>query len=133
MTRTRRAAVVLGLVAGVVGIAGCAAAPMERAARPLPAGGQAVTIEMVRFTFAPDVVTLQAGVPIAITAASHSRIPHNLTILSPEGQVLKRVDIAAEQTVAFDVTLPRPGRYVFYCDKFLHRRPFGMAGAFVAR
>ena len=45
----------------------------------------------------------------------------------------KRGDIAAAQTVAFDVTLPRPGRCVFYCDKFLHRRPFGMAGAFVAR
>ena len=80
------------------------------------AGGEAVTIEMVRFTFAPDVVTLQAGVPMAITAVSHSRIPHNLTILSPEGQALKRVDIAAEQTVAFDVTLPRPGCYVFYCE-----------------
>lgn len=117
----------------LLGVAGCATAHVERAAQPVPAGGQAVAIEMVRFTFSPDVVTLQAGVPITITAASNSRIPHNITILSPEGQALKSVDIPAKQTAVFEVTLPRPGRYVFYCAKFLHRRPFGMEGVLVAQ
>ena len=121
------------LLVSVLAVAGCATVPVERAAQPLPAGGQGITIEMSGFTFRPDLVTLQAGLPIAITTVSRSRIPHNITVLSPEGQVLKSVDVPAEQTAAFDLTLPRPGRYVFYCATFLHRRPFGMEGALVAK
>jgi hypothetical protein len=56
-----------------------------------------------------------------------------LTILSPEGRVLESVDIPAKERAAVEVALPRPGRYVFYCGKFLHRWPFGMEGVFVAR
>jgi plastocyanin len=117
----------------LLGAAGCATAAVERAAQPLAAGGQAVTVETIRFTFLPDVVTLKAGEPITITAVSKSRIPHNITILSLEGQVLKDVDIGRNRTEVFQVTLPAPGRYVFYCANFLHRRPFGMEGALVAR
>ena len=64
---------------------------------------------------------------------SNSRIPHNITILAPDGRVMKSVDIPACQTVAFQTTLPSPGRYAFYCAKPLHRRPFGMEGILVAQ
>ncbi len=114
-------------------LAGCATAPVERSAQPLPGGGQTVTIEMVRFTFLPDVVTLRAGIPAKIIAVSNSGIPHNITILSPEGGTLKTADIAARDTATFEATLPKPGRYVFYCDKFLHRWPFRMEGTLVAQ
>ncbi len=121
------------LLVVLLGVAGCATAPVERAAQPLPGGGQEIKIEMVRFTFSPDVITLGAGVPVTVTAVSNSRIPHNITILSLEGQALKSVDVPARQTVAFEVTLPQKGRYVFYCAKFLHRRPFGMEGTLIAQ
>lgn len=114
-------------------LAGCATAPVERAAQPLPEGAQTVTIEMVRFTFLPDAVTLRAGIPAKISAVSNSGIPHNITILFPEGGTLKTVDIAARGTATFEATLPKPGRYVFYCDKLLHRWPFRMEGTFVAQ
>ena len=117
----------------ILGMAGCASAPVERAAQPLPGGRQAVTIGMVRFTFEPEVVTLRAGVPVTITATSSSRIPHNITVLSLDGRPLKSVDIPAEGTETFEVTLPTPGRYVFYCDKLLHRWPFRMEGVLVAQ
>lgn len=123
----------IGLLLALLGIAGCATAPMERVATQLSPNGQVVTIEMVRFTFHPDLITLRAGVPLAVAAVSNSRIPHNITILSPDGQVMKRVEIPANQTVAFDVSLPRPGRYAFYCDKAFHRWPFGMEGTLVAQ
>jgi plastocyanin len=45
---------------------------------------------------------------------------------------LKSVDIPARGTETFEVTLPTPGRYGFYCDKFLHRWPFRMEGSLVA-
>lgn len=109
-------------------LAGCATAPVERAVQPLPEGGQTVTIEMVRFTFLPDVITLRAGIPAKITAVSNSGIPHNITILSPGGGTLKTVDIAARGTAILEATQPKPGRYIFYCDKLLHRWPFAMKG-----
>lgn len=119
------------LVTLLVSLVGCAGAPVERAAQPLPAGGQAIRIEASGFTFRPDVVTARAGMPLAITAVSESRIPHDITILALDGSILKRVDVPPKQTVAFDVMLNAPGRYVFYCSKFLHRRPFGMDGVLV--
>jgi len=96
-------------------------------------GGQTVTIEMSGFNFIPNVTTLQAGVPVTITAVSKSRIPHNITILSLDGRELKSVNIKPQETVTFDATVPAPGRYVFYCDVFLHRWPFGMEGTLEAR
>jgi plastocyanin len=88
---------------------------------------------MSGFTFAPNVITLLAGAPLTITAVSKSRIPHNITILSLEGQPLRSVDIKAGQTVTFEVTIVHAGRYVFYCDLLLHRWPFGMEGTLIAK
>lgn len=113
-------------------LAGCAGARTEQAAEPVPTGGQRITIVMSGFSFRPDVVTLRASVPTIVSAVSDSRIPHNITILSLDGQTLKSVDVPARQITAFEIALPGPGRYVFYCDKFLHRA-LGMEGTFVAR
>lgn len=120
------------VLAFLLGMAGCATARVEGVAQRLPAGGQGVTIEVASFTFRPNAITLQARMPVTITAVSDSGIGHNLTILSPAGQVLKSVDIPASQTVGFEVTVPEPGRYVFYCDRVLHR-PLGMEGVLVVR
>ncbi|MGH7326596.1 MAG: cupredoxin domain-containing protein [Candidatus Rokuibacteriota bacterium] len=114
-------------------LAGCASAPVARAAQRGPTGGQAMTIEMSGFNFIPNVIILQAGVPVTITAVSRSRIPHNITILALDGREVKSVNIKARETVTFDATVPVAGRYVFYCDVFLHRWPFGMEGTLVAK
>lgn len=45
----------------------------------------------------------------------------------------KLVDIPAKGTEILKVTLREPGSYVFYCDKFLHRWPFGTEGMLVVR
>ncbi len=114
-------------------VAGCAGAPVERAAQPLPAGGQAIRVELSGFSFRPDAIAIKAAAPLTITAASDSRIPHDITILALDGSIVKRVDVPPKQTVGFDVLLATPGRYAFYCSKFLHRRPFGMEGVLVVQ
>lgn len=121
------------LAATVLALSGCATASVEGVATRLPTGVQTATIEMSGFTFSPNVLKLDAGSTVTITAVSKSRIPHNITVLSPDEGVLHGVDIGRNQTVAFQLTLPKPGRYVFYCDVFLHRRPFGMEGVLVAQ
>ena len=117
----------------LLAVAGCAGAPVERSAQPFPAGDQGIRIELSGFSFRPDLITIKAGSPLTITAASDSRIPHDITVLALDGSIVKRVDVPPKQTVAFEVMLGTPGRYVFYCSKFLHRRPFGMDGILVVQ
>jgi plastocyanin len=118
----------------VVGLAGCAAARVEGMAQPSPAGGYALRLELDNFAFRPNVVTVPVSTLITVTAVNGSRIKHNVTVLW-EGevlkQVLKSVDVPAGETVSFDLALPVPARYAFYCDVFLHR-PLGMKGVLVA-
>lgn len=113
-------------------MAGCAGPRVEATARPLPTGRYGVTMELVNFAFRPNVVTVEAGRSITITAVSKSIAPHNVTIISPEGEVFADVNVPKRETRTFDITLPRPGAYELYCDVWLHR-PFGMEGVFVAK
>ena len=116
----------------VLGLAGCAAARIEATAQPLPGGAQGLTLELSNFLFRPNVVTVETGQRITVTAVSRSIAKHNVTIISPEGEVFADVDVPKRETRTFDVTLPRPGTYELYCDVGLHR-PLGMEGVLVAK
>lgn len=111
--------------------AGCATVRVEGVAERLPEGGQGITIEVSSFSFRPNVVSVKAGVTLTVTAVSRSSTKHNITIVTPDGETLESFDIFAGETVPFKTTLARPGRYTFYCDRFLHR-PLGMEGVLVA-
>lgn len=116
----------------VVGLTGCASARVEGVAQPLPDGRHGLTMELVNFAFRPNVVAADAGRPITITAVSMSIAKHNVTIVSPDGEVLANVDVPARETRSFEVSFPRPGTYELYCDVWLHT-PLGMKGRFLAQ
>ena len=71
MRRARRTTLVTWLLT-MIGYTG---ALVERSAQALPVGGQEIRIELSGFAFRPGVVTVRASVPLAIMAASESRIP----------------------------------------------------------
>lgn len=104
------------MVVSILGLAGCGAARVEGIAQPLPAGRYGVTMELVNFAFRPNVVTVEAGRPITITAVSTSIAKHNVTIISTDGELLADVDVPSRQTQTFEVTLRQPGTYELYCD-----------------
>ena len=97
------------LAATVLALSGCATASVEGVATRLPTGVQTATIEMSDFTFSPNVLKLDAGSTVTITAVSKSRIPHNITVLSPDEGVLHGVDIGRSQTVAFQTDPAQAG------------------------
>ncbi len=119
------------LVSGWVA-AGCARTPARegRAAGPAPGMNQ-VEIEAESFGFIPDRIRVKAGATLKIRVRNTSFIGHNLTILSPDGKVVKAVDLESGKPVEFSVRFPRKGVYTIYCDRFLHRT-FGMKGAIEA-
>jgi plastocyanin len=116
----------------VLGLAGCAAARIEGAAQPLPAGGYGVTLDLVNFAFRPNVITVEAGRPVTIAAVSTSIARRNVTIISFEGELLADVDVPSRQTRTFEATFREPGTYELYCDVGMHRS-LGMEGVFVGR
>lgn len=116
----------------VIALAGCAAGQIEGSARPLPDGTQGVTLELSNFAFRPNLVRVEAGQRITVTALSRSISRHNVTVVSAEGELLADVDVPSRETRTFNLTAPRSGTYEVYCDVGLHR-PFGMEGLFIAR
>ncbi len=116
----------------VLGLAGCATAQSAQTAEKPPSGGQAINLEVVSYAFRPNVIEVTAGSPFTLVAHNTSGATHNITILSQSNEQLKHVEVPAGQTVTFEVTLPAPGRYVFYCSRFMHRT-FGMEGTIVAK
>jgi plastocyanin len=120
------------LILIVLGLAGCATAPSVQTVERLPSGGQGINLEVVSYAFRPNLIEVTAGSPFKLVAHNSSGVTHNITILSQSNEPLKSVDVPAGQTVTLEVTLPAPGRYVFYCNKFMHRT-FGMEGTFVAK
>jgi plastocyanin len=116
----------------VLGLAGCATVQSVQMSEKLPSGGKAINVEIVSFSFRPNMIEVPAGSPFTLSAHNTSGVTHNITILSQSNEPLKQVDVPAGQTVTLEVTLPAPGRYVFYCNKFMHRT-FGMEGTFVAK
>ncbi len=125
----RRAALLMVIV---LGLAGGATAQTVQTPEKLPSGGQAINVEVVSYAFRPNVIEVTAGSPFTLVAHNTSGATHNITILSQSKETLKQVEVPAGQTVTFEVTLPAPGRYVFYCSRFMHRT-FGMEGTLVAK
>jgi plastocyanin len=116
----------------VLALAGCTAGRVEGTAQPLPDGTQGVTLDLSNFAFRPNLVKVEAGQRIMVTALSRSVSRHNVTIISAEGELFADVDVPSRETRTFDLTLPRSGTYEVYCDVGLHR-PLGMEGLFIAR
>jgi plastocyanin len=115
----------------VLALAGCAGR-VEGTAQPLPDGTQGVTLDLSNFSFRPNLVRVEAGQRITVTALSRSVSRHNVTIISADGEPFADVDVASGETRIFNVTLPRSGTYEVYCDVGL-RRPLGMEGLLIAR
>ena len=102
-------------VAFVLTLAGCAAGRIEGKAQPLPAGGYGLTVELVNFTFRPNVITVDADRLITITAVSRSiakqtLIPHHHRMTPPPGATTLAEVRAALDAAGVTVPITNPAR-----------------------
>ncbi len=96
--------------------------------QPVTAEGEkAITMEASSFKFTPNNIKTYQGIEITLRITNVSGSAHDFTLKNPQGQVIKKVDLPANRTVEFRVSLPDVGEYDFYCDKPFHSS-FGMRG-----
>ena len=113
--------------------AGCARAPVQEGrAKSAGPGVEQIALEAVSFGFIPNRIRVSAGADLRLRVKNTSAIEHNLTVLLPDGKVAKAVDVGSGEAAEFSFRTPAPGRYVIYCNKFLHRG-LGMKGVVEAR
>lgn len=138
MTRTflRRGAGALALAALMAWADARAADP----ATPPGAAGpiQRVTVLLDSYSFSPDRVVVQVGVPVELTLASVATFtPHNFVLKEPAAGLVFEQDVGAGATVVLRFTPTKAGTYPFYCDKrllfFKSHRERGMEGRLEVR
>ena len=119
-----------GLVLGVASllVAGCLGVPVrEGRGRSVGPGVEEVNVEAVSFGFVPNQIRVRAGREVRLRVRNTSFVKHNFTLLSPDGKVVKEVDIEGGGAAVVSFRAPSAGRYTIYCDRFLHRK-MGMEG-----
>ncbi len=90
-----------------------------------------ISIKAADFYFEPKAVRVKSGEPVSITVENVGAAKHNITILNENGKKMVEKDVPKQKTVTLNVTFPKPGTYVFYCDVGGHRKS-GMEGRFEA-
>lgn len=99
---------------------------------------QQVEIIVDSYSFKPDTITVEAGVPVEITLRSiASTTPHDFTINDPESGMRITQDVKGGRDVTFTFTPENPGTYEFYCSKkgifgSSHKEK-GMVGTLIVR
>lgn len=93
---------------------------------------QSIAVTADSFAFRPNNLVATAGSTLILEVENASTATHNLTVETPDGEVLTSVDLPGERAVRIEVPLKSRGMYTFYCDKFMHAT-LGMRGRIDAR
>ncbi len=111
-------------------LAGCAGKGKVVTASPMSAGGSMISIEAGSYRFSPGDIRVDKPGLLALEIRNVSGSEHNFTLKDTRGKVLKSVNISPSGSVIFNVELPGPGVYKFYCNKTFHST-LGMKGQIV--
>jgi plastocyanin domain-containing protein len=110
----------------------------EATAELSPDGIQRATIIVDSYSYTPDHLIVQRGVPLELTLRSVTwLVPHNFLIDAPEAGLKVSEEVPAGNSVTIRLTPDREGRYKFFCDKkllFFHsHEEKGMTGILEVR
>ncbi len=115
------------VVSIMVALAVAACAGVQQKPMVLEAGEKTLAIKVESYKFEPNDIKAHRGDVLTLKLENAAGIEHNLTINTPQGATLARVNIPPNGTVSVKVSLAEAGIYPFYCDKPLHST-LGMKG-----
>lgn len=95
----------------------------------VPAGGgeKEVSLKASSFAFAPAVIKARQGDVLLLRVENLAGMEHNLTVKSPDGEILASVTLPVGKTVAVPVSLAASGTYALTCERPMHTT-LGMSG-----
>jgi uncharacterized cupredoxin-like copper-binding protein len=118
------------ILVAIAALAACAGRGKVQTAAPMSGGGSMITIEAGNHKFSPHDIRVEKPGLLAIEVKNVSGTEQNFTLKDLRGKVLKSVDPHPGGSVIFNVELPEPGVYTFYCNKTFHST-LGMHGQII--
>ncbi len=90
-----------------------------------------VDIELRSFSFYPNhIAILKDQSPFTFRLKNTAQIRHNFTLIDSQKKILISVDLMPDESKTVTIEPLKPGNYLFFCNRFLHRRA-GMEGMFM--
>ncbi len=81
-----------------------------------------IDIELRSYTFQPNhLVILQNHSSITFRLTDTAKIKHNFTLIDGQKKILADVDLRPMESTTLTIEPLKPGNYIFYCNRFLHR------------
>ncbi len=100
-------------------------------------GVQEVVMNAKSYSFAPDKVTVQVGVPVVLRIKKSGWTPHTFVIDDPASGLNIKAKLTSSKLAVIKFTPERKGEFVFYCGKKLpftkSHREKGMHGILEVR
>ena len=126
MSRLLRAAFFVLLAVMVT--AGCVSSRSLGPAHIFSGSDQPISIEMRNLSFSPNhLVILHDNAPASIPLTNMNDTWHNFTLTDPQEKVILSKNVMTKEFLKIGLESLKPGNYVFYCNRFLHRLQ-GMEG-----
>jgi hypothetical protein len=103
-----------------------------------PDGVQRATVILDSYSYSPNHLVVENGMPVELTLSSITTItPHNFIIREPSAGLFIEQDVGAGKTATVRFVPTQDGRLVFFCDKRLwpmsSHRDKGMEGILEVR
>jgi uncharacterized cupredoxin-like copper-binding protein len=87
-----------------------------------------IEIELRSFSFYPNHIAIfKDRSPFIFRLKNTAQIKHNFTLINGRKKILINVDLMPDESTTFTIEPIDLGNYIFYCNRFLHRRA-GMEG-----
>lgn len=119
-------ALLLPLVALLVGVAGCAAPEGSDSPPSSAASAETLAIELSDFMLEPSSLSV-AGPAIAVDVTNAGPTPHNLSIRDAHGELVAETDDLSSGEAETLTAELEPGEYVIFCSLAGHES-LGMTG-----
>jgi plastocyanin len=87
-----------------------------------------IQIELRDFSFHPNHIgILKNKSPLTLRLTNTADRKHNFTLIDDQKNVIVSIDLEPKKSIITMLPTVAPGNYIFYCNRFLHRRG-GMGG-----
>jgi plastocyanin len=129
-TALRKSRFFMGLAAMILIVQSCASAGRVEQVTAGEHEKMEVSMTARSFDFEPSVIQIHRLGNLLMRVHNEADTEHNITVKDPRGMVIASTNLPPGKTVSLGVDLKAPGKYEFYCDKFLHAT-LGMKGEIV--
>ena len=87
-----------------------------------------IHIELKSYSFHPNHIAVFINKsPLTLRLTNTADRKHNFTLIDDQKNVIVSIDLKPKESIITTLPTLAPGNYIFYCNRFLHRRG-GMGG-----